>query len=420
MRDGAAGSERAVLTAVALGGLLVPLNSTMIAVALPRLIDDLHVSLASAAWLVTAYLIAMAALQPLAGRLGDRLGRRRLILGGLAWFALASAGAALADSLPALIVFRVQQAAAGALIVPNGIALLRQAVPAERLGARMGLMGSVIAIGAAVGPPLGGVLVALGGWRSIFLVNLPLALIAIVLGLRAMPRDTPRPSGAEAHAAPLRALALFRRRAFAGATGAIALSNFGVYVTLLSLPVLLTRREGWDSSTVGVVLAAMSVAMCVASPLGGRLSDRLGRRVPAVWGLSLASLGLLPLAFAPATLPLPLFILCLVAIGGGTGMSAAALQVIAIESVGLGSAGIASGLFSTARYAGGIAGTSLLAGPLAPDAHGLGGFGLLLSVMAVAVAASVLLALAVPGGRTAPRLRAATPSASAAVRAASG
>jgi hypothetical protein len=101
-------------------------------------------------------------------------------------------------------------------------------------------------------------------------------------------------------------------------------------------------------------------------------------------------------------------------------MSAAALQVIAIESVGLGSAGIASGLFSTARYAGGIAGTSLLAGPLAPDAHGLGGFGLLLSVMAVAVAASVLLALAVPGGRTAPRLRAATPSASAAVRAASG
>ena len=91
MKQGTAGTERAVLVAVALGSLLVPLNSTMIAVALPRLIDDLHTSLGAATWLVTAYLITMAALQPLGGRLGDRVGRRRLILGGLAWFALASA-----------------------------------------------------------------------------------------------------------------------------------------------------------------------------------------------------------------------------------------------------------------------------------------------------------------------------------------
>ena len=107
---------RAVVWTAALAGMLVPLNSTMIAVALPRLVDDLHASLRSVTLLVTAYLVAMAALQPVAGRLGDRFGRRPLLLGGLAWFAAASAGAAVAGGLEVLVVFRVQQAIAGALI----------------------------------------------------------------------------------------------------------------------------------------------------------------------------------------------------------------------------------------------------------------------------------------------------------------
>jgi MFS family permease len=164
----------------------------------------------------------------------------------------------------------------------------------------------------------------------------------------------------------------------------------------------------------------MSVAMCVASPVGGRLADRAGRRVPATWGLSVACLGLVPLALAPATLPLPLVVACLIAIGGGIGLSAAALQVSAVESVEPRSAGIASGVYSTARYGGAIVGTTLLAGPLALASHGLGGFSLLFSVLAVAVAASVALTFAIPERRPARRLVRATPSASAAARAASG
>ena len=97
-------SERGILITVVLGTMLVPLNSTMIAVALPRVISDLHSTLSSAGWLVTGYLIAMASLQPAAGRLGDRLGRRPLILGGLAWFGVASLAAALAPDVQLLIV----------------------------------------------------------------------------------------------------------------------------------------------------------------------------------------------------------------------------------------------------------------------------------------------------------------------------
>ncbi|HWQ12512.1 MAG TPA: MFS transporter, partial [Roseiflexaceae bacterium] len=121
--------ERALVAAVALGAMLAPLNSTMIAVALPRLVADLGANPGAAAWLVTAYLIVMAALQPLAGTLGDRLGRRRLVLAGVAGFGLASVVAALATSLPALVALRALQGVSGALALPNAVALLREHIP---------------------------------------------------------------------------------------------------------------------------------------------------------------------------------------------------------------------------------------------------------------------------------------------------
>src|SRR5690606_7445113 len=101
----------------------------------------------------------MASLQPVAGKLGDRLGRRRLILGGLTYFGLVSLAAALAPNLVLLLFFRIQQAIAGALVFPNGAALLRDVVPAQRRATRFGALGSVVAVAAASGPPLGGLLV---------------------------------------------------------------------------------------------------------------------------------------------------------------------------------------------------------------------------------------------------------------------
>jgi MFS family permease len=163
-RDSSAGTE--ILLTIVLGAMLVPLNSTMIAVALPRLIADFGSELSSAGWLVTGYLIAMASLQPVAGKLGDRLGRRMLVLAGLGWFGLSSLGAGLAPNLPLLIAFRIQQAVAGAVIFPNGIALLRATAPPGRLGRRLGLVMGALPLAAAVGPLVAGLLLTFARLES--------------------------------------------------------------------------------------------------------------------------------------------------------------------------------------------------------------------------------------------------------------
>jgi EmrB/QacA subfamily drug resistance transporter len=442
----AVGRERGVLWTVALAAMLVPLNSTMIAVGLPTVVDDLDTTLASASWLVTGYLIAMASLQPVAGKLGDRFGRRPLLLGGMAWFGVASAGAAASGSLELLIFFRVQQAVAGALFFPNAMALLREAVPAERLGSRMGHLGAVITLGAAAGPPLGGALIALGGWQWIFLVNLPLVAASLALAWRHVPASARAAalSGFDRAGAVLLSAALiagawalngsglgstaavalgagavavlalfirlelrrpdpvlqprlFRNRAFSGASAAVALGNLAMYVTLLGLPVLLFQRGGFGSTAVGLLLATMSAAAFAVTPLGGRLTDRLGSRVPAVTGLSLQAASMLPLALAPGDLGGAALAVAMVGAGVGVGLSSSALQVAALSSVDVSSAGVASGVFSTSRYVGSIIGTALLAGPLAPAAAGTGGFGLLFAVLALAAAAAAVAALALPG-----------------------
>ena len=165
-------SARWLAISVAIGNLLVPLNSTMIVVALPQVARDFGVDVAATSWIVTSYLIAMASLQPIAGKIGDRFGRKRVMLGALVYFALASVGAAVAPSILALAVFRLNQAIAAAALVPNGLGLLREALPPGRRGAEFGIVSAASGVGATVGPLVGGLLAAID-WRFIFLVNVP-------------------------------------------------------------------------------------------------------------------------------------------------------------------------------------------------------------------------------------------------------
>ena len=185
-------SEGMVLAPIALGTMLAPLNSTMIAVAIPAFLEDFGRSLAWGSWIVTSYLVAMAAVQPLGGSLGDRYGRRRLFLIGLTLFVVTTVVAALSWRIEVLLVARTVQAISGAAAIPNGTALIRSLVPPERRGRAFGNVGAAIAVAAGLGPPIGGILTAALGWRWIFAANLLLLAPALVLGWR-LPADSPAP-----------------------------------------------------------------------------------------------------------------------------------------------------------------------------------------------------------------------------------
>ena len=351
-------AQRAVLLSIALGCMLVPLNSTMIAVALPDIIHEFRVGVGVAGWLVTAYLITMAALQLVAGKLGDQLGRRRLVLGGMIYFGLSSLLAALSPSLPVLVFARVQQAVAGAILVTNGIALAFEIVPEDRRGSDLGMLNAVLVLAAAGGPPLGGLLVGLAGWRAIFWASLPIAIAGLLFGWSAIPEIKPQQS--KNRFDWFETFSLFRNQTFACANGAILLSNLAMYVMLLAIPLFLSTQIGWTSFQTGTVLAAMSATMAVFSPLGGRLSDRLGRRYPSVAGLTLLMLGVLPLAILSGIMKLPLLLVCLWLAGIGLGLSTVSLQTAVLESVRSQQAGLATGISSTSRYLGSIVGSSIL------------------------------------------------------------
>lgn len=449
--------ERAVLLAVALCGILPPLNTTMIAVALPNLLRHLGAGVSGGGWLVACYLIAIAPIQPIAGKLGDRYGRVPLMLTGLGLFGLFSVGAGFSPDLPVLIVMRVLQGLSGALVFPNATGLIRELIPAERRAKAYGLFGSVIGISAAVGPPIGGGLTSALGWRSIFFVNVPvtaiaaLVLLRIVGGSRGAARGVDVPAarsradlppfdvrgavalalllgGAAAlaleggrigrapvvvpvgaaiavlsvvflrrelrHPDPVLDPRLFRVRSFAAAAGGVSFGNLALYTTLLATPLLFERTTGWSDGRIGLALAVLSAPTALLSPFGGTLADRYGRRLPATLGQLVVVGGLVPLACWPSAPPW-LILTCLAIAGVGGGLTGAAQQAAAVESVPPEQAGVASGIFSTSRYVGGIAGSVALAG-LLDGRTGSGGFVALFAVTAVAALLSAAAGSALP------------------------
>ena len=447
-------SARAVLLTAALGTMLAPLNSTMIVVALPEILDDFGHSLAWGSWIVISYLVAMAAVQPLGGSLGDRYGRRRMLSVGFTAFLTATVVAALAPSVEVLLVARTVQALSGAMAIPNGTALVRALIPGERQGRAFGMIGSGIAVAAAAGPPLGGIITDAFGWRWIFVANLLLLVPALVLASR-LPAERGNREGSfdlrgallmtgglvslalaltswrlngvpvwsaavfallavvagvtlRRHVAqaakPVLNLGLFRRPGFLPASLTVLLSNLTMYTTLLALPVFLTELEDWRSSQVGLLLAAMSIQMIVFSPLGGRLSDRRGRQFPAVVGTSLMVVGGLPLLALSSGWAWWMFLPPLVVVGIGTGLSSAPVQTAAIEAAASSEAGQAAGLFSTMRYLGSILGSAVMAAILVGDVPSVDAFRLLFGLLVITALASAVTASRLPGRATTPPL----------------
>lgn len=435
-----------LLFSVALGGILAPLNSTMIAVALPELRDDFGISHTTIAWLISAYLIAMAVAQPLGGRLSDQLGRVRVYRAGLVAFLICSLAATLAPNFVVLVMFRTGQAISGAVMVPNGMAMLRESVPLNALGRVNGLNGALIGTSAAAGPLLGAGLLALGSWRLLFLVNVPVVALALVLLIWIPYQDRPtgeRPEldwrGTTLFAAALIVLTFvlgslrsdrnaavmgvaglalvllttafvwsqfaaklpivqwqfFRIRSFAAATGTVLLSNLVMYTTLLTIPFFIQEVQHGSSTRSGLLLGAMSVLMAAVAPISGRVADAVGRRWPALTGAVLAlgaSVYLLVGLDTDVSFASLAFGLALLGLGVGLGFGSA--TTAAIESAPRELAGSAAGTNSMMRYVGSIIGAGVLAGILNTDSGvpGIDTFRAILAVVAVVAAVSLVLA----------------------------
>lgn len=388
------------------GMVLVPLNSTMIAVGLDAIAHQLGLSVAAAVWVVSAYLITMAIVQPLGGKAGDLYGHRRLFLAGAVVFLAGSVLGAAAGSLATLIVARCLQALGAGVTATNGSAILRRSFPAT-LSQVLGNVGVVQSLGAAVGPLLGSVLIARFGWPSIFWVNLPVLATTILWGWRVLPPDAPRTTarplditgavglggilvsatlalkdlavwawllipGAlaavwfvrheRAAAEPVVSLPLFRRPGFAAANGSILAANGFMYTLLLWSPLFL-RAHRVPLTTVGILLLGFSLMSSGAAFGGSRLLARgrieRGALVRVSFAIDAAAI-VLALAL-PTTTQLGADVLVLLTAGVGSGLGTVAMQSTALLAAPRHQAGTASGVYSTSRYLGSIMASAALA-----------------------------------------------------------
>ena len=399
-----------VMTA-ALGSMLAPLNSTMIAVALPGIREAFDVSHSQVGWLITAYLITMAVAQPVGGRLADQIGRGPTFRFGLIAFLAFSLAAFAAPSFLALVFLRTGQALTGAVVIPSGMAMLRSASGEHRFGEAVGFLGAVIGLSAAAGPVIGGAILELGSWRLIFLMNIPLVVMA--LGFQALLGYKEEPAsqrlsldlrGALALAGvlvlitfflsstgaasvfelaiaglalavisaffvrgqlgsktPVAEWRLFKNRSFAAATGFILLSNMVMYTTLLSTPFFIKEVQGRGESAAGVLLASMSIFMALLAPMAGRFSDRHGRRLPTmIGGAAQIAAALVLLIGISEGASLIFLAASLALLGLGIGLGTGPSTTAAVEAAPRDSAGIAAGTVSMTRYFGSIVGAGIL------------------------------------------------------------
>lgn len=430
---------------VASGAILVPLNSTMLAVALPSVMATFSVAPDAVASLVTVYLGAVAVALPVSGSVGDRYGHRRAFLAGVAGFGAASIVAALAPAFEVLVGARVLQAIAGSLVSTSSVALVRATAPEGRRGAAFGLFDMLVSTSAAVGPLVGGVIVGAFDWRAMFLLAAPMAAVAVAaVALRPDPIVAARERGEAvsrrpidgpglallavvlialliafrggrdgaigwiaAAAVPVLLFAfvrlelrtdhpavdprLFTARPFAAAVLGIVASTVILHATLVLVPLLVEVLRGGSAESTGLVLLGISALGAFAAPFGGRLSDRVGRRGPAVTGSLVAFAGLAVLwQVAPLASPIALAVL-LALVGAGMGLAGAPRQAAAFEAVGPERVGMAAGTYYTGRYLGGVVGASLAGAVLGGAVTGPGvslGFGLLALVAIVMVGAS--------------------------------
>ncbi|MBL3700174.1 MFS transporter [Leucobacter luti] len=357
-----------------LAALLAALGTSVANVALPTLSTEFGVAPGAAQWVVLSYLLAMTATAVQVGRLGDRHGRRRTLLIGLGVFMLATLACALAPTFGWLLAARAVQGVGAAVLVALPLALARDLVAVERLGAIMGVLGTAAAVGTALGPAAGGLLLGAFGWPAMFVAILPLGFVALFLLLGA---PVPAPLGGGAAASGTRdgagagtaatagraggeVRSLLRAGPFSAALGMNLLVATVMMSTLIVGPFYLTTGLGLPVVTVGLAMAVGPAVAAVSGVLAGRVVDRIGAARSTRLGLSTMAVGMLALVLLPGALGLAGYLIALVVLTPGYQLFLAANSTAALAGMGPQHRGAASGLLSLSRNLGLIAGASAM------------------------------------------------------------
>ncbi|WP_078987952.1 MFS transporter [Streptomyces sp. WM6372] len=415
-----------VLAICCMSLLIVSLDVTVLNVALPSMRRELHASVSGMQWTLDAYTLVLASLLMLAGSTADRIGRRKVFTAGLVVFTSGSLLCSLAPTLEWLIAFRMVQAVGGSMLNPVAMSIITNTFTHPRERARaIGAWGAVVGISMAIGPLIGGLLVESVGWRSIFWINLPVGLLALVLALRFVPESRaahprrPDPVGQllvmalltsvtygiiEAPSAgwtapvilgcaalavaslagllfyePRRAEPLidprfFRSAPFSGAT-VIAISAFAALSGFLFLNTLyLQEVRGLSALDAGLYMLPMALLTFVCAPLSGRLVGNRGPRPSLlIAGTAMAASGVLFAAFSAET-STPLLFTAYVLFGLGFGMVNAPITNTAVSGMPRAQAGVAAAVASTSRQTGGTLGVAVIGAVLASGTAAGAGF----------------------------------------------
>ncbi|HEV7319016.1 MAG TPA: MFS transporter [Ensifer sp.] len=403
---------RFVLISLSLSMLLSSLGTSSANVALPALADAFGVSFQAVQWVVLAYLLAVTTLIVSVGRLGDIFGRRRLLLGGIVLFTAASVVAGLTPGFAWLIAARAVQGLGAAMMMALTMAFVGETVPKERTGSAMGLLGTMSAIGTALGPSLGGALVAGPGWRAIFLVNVPLGLVAFFLARRHLPADGKAGGRGRARfdvpgtlllalslgayalamtaghgrfgianvgllaaaafgvglfllvetrvASPLIRLSMFRDLVLSAGLSTNALVSTVMMATLVVGPFYLSRGAGLDAAMVGLVMSIGPVISAFGGVVAGWIVDRLGAPSVVAVGLVAMVAGCFALALLPGIAGVVGYIVAIAMLTPGYQLFQAANNTAVMADVAADRRGVVSGLLNLSRNLGLVTGASVM------------------------------------------------------------
>jgi EmrB/QacA subfamily drug resistance transporter len=398
------------LGAMSFALFMIMLDNTVVNVALPSIQDDLGASLSALEWTINAYTLTFAVILVTGGRLGDIFGRRRGFLFGVVVFALSSATAGFAPNDLSLVVSRAVQGIGAAFMMPATLSIITNAFPAHERGKAIGTWAGVSALALALGPVVGGFLTEQVSWRAIFFLNLPVAALAVVVSLAAAreSRDPTVPRtvdfagvgtltlgigalvlalvegndwgwastrilgllvlsavGVAAFVAterrvrfPMVEFDFFRTRQFLGTNGIAFVVSFAMLAMFFFMALYMQNILSYSPLQAGIRFLPSTLVIIVAAPIAGRLTDRIGARIPIAVGLSLVAVSLyfqsrITINSTYSDL-LPLFAL----MGLGIGLTMSPMSTAAMNAVQEAKAGVASGILSMSRMVGGTFGVA--------------------------------------------------------------